>query len=114
VALNYYKAGDLYLFDQLQTGWPARAPRRPPCASLYDVFINIRDDEEEHVKTMSACKDGSIGVDLDKWQARAAGGEGGGGEAAAAAAAPAVRVVGTFDEEEGYVSGLDDLLAEEG
>lgn len=60
VALNYYKSGDLYLFDQLQTGWPAKEPRRPPCSSLYDVFINIRDDEGEHVKTMAACKDNSV------------------------------------------------------
>lgn len=60
VALNYYKSGDLYLFDQLQTGWRAAETRRPSCSSLYDVFVNIRDDELEHVKTMSACKDGSI------------------------------------------------------
>lgn len=56
VALNYYKGGDLYLFDALQTGWPCETPRRPSCTTLYDVFINIRDDEIEHVKTMSALK----------------------------------------------------------
>lgn len=66
VALNYYKAGDLYLFDQLQTGWQAQTPRRPSCNNLYDVFINIRDDENEHIKTMGACKDGSITAELAK------------------------------------------------
>lgn len=60
VALNYYKSGDLYLFDQLQTAWPAQEPRRPPCASLHDVFVNIRNDELEHCRTMLACKNGSI------------------------------------------------------
>lgn len=78
VALNYYKAGDLYLFDQMQTGWSAKEPRRPPCANLYDVFINIRDDEDEHVKTMAACKDGSITAELqneEEARAMAAGGQ---------------------------------------
>jgi ubiquinol oxidase len=32
---------------------------------LYDVFINIRDDEGEHVKTMAACQDFSIMADLE-------------------------------------------------
>lgn len=30
--------------------------RRPDANTLYDVFCNIRDDEGEHVKTMSACQ----------------------------------------------------------
>uniref|UniRef100_A0A0E0DJV4 Ubiquinol oxidase n=1 Tax=Oryza meridionalis TaxID=40149 RepID=A0A0E0DJV4_9ORYZ len=38
-ALNYYLNEDLYLFD-----------------NLYDVFVNIRDDEAEHCKTMKACQ----------------------------------------------------------
>jgi len=33
-------------------------------SNLYDVFINIRDDELEHVKTMAACQDGSVALDL--------------------------------------------------
>lgn len=33
-------------------------------SNLYDVFINIRDDELEHVKTMKACMDNTIMVDL--------------------------------------------------
>ncbi|KAL4447289.1 hypothetical protein ABPG77_007322 [Micractinium sp. CCAP 211/92] len=72
VALNYYKSGDLYLFDEFQTSWKASGERRrPPCNNLYDVFINIRDDEMEHVKTMAACQDGSIALDLENGQALA-------------------------------------------
>jgi ubiquinol oxidase len=37
-----------------------RPPRRPPCNNLYDVFINIRDDEAEHVVTMKACADDAV------------------------------------------------------
>jgi len=33
-------------------------------SNLYDVFSNIRDDELEHVKTMTACEDNSIMKDL--------------------------------------------------
>jgi len=39
-------------------------------SNLYDVFVNIRDDELEHVKTMVACEDNSISVDI---RVRAAG-----------------------------------------
>ncbi|XP_026448127.1 ubiquinol oxidase 4, chloroplastic/chromoplastic-like isoform X2 [Papaver somniferum] len=39
VAVKYYTEGDLYLFE-----------------NLYDVFLNIRDDEAEHCKTMKACQ----------------------------------------------------------
>jgi hypothetical protein len=35
-----------------------------PCSTLYDVFVNIRDDEIEHRKTMVACQDGTIALDL--------------------------------------------------
>eukprot|EP00276_Gloeochaete_wittrockiana_P005672 CAMPEP_0184655750 /NCGR_PEP_ID=MMETSP0308-20130426/14396_1 /TAXON_ID=38269 /ORGANISM="Gloeochaete witrockiana, Strain SAG 46.84" /LENGTH=349 /DNA_ID=CAMNT_0027092483 /DNA_START=92 /DNA_END=1141 /DNA_ORIENTATION=+ len=56
VAVRYYVTGDLYMFDDFQT---TRKPetRRPPVRNLYDVFVNIRDDEGEHVKTMVACGD---------------------------------------------------------
>lgn len=70
VALNYYKGGDLYIFDAFQSsnGYSAALneseARRPPCNNLYDVFVNIRDDEIEHAKTMSACQDNSIAIDL--------------------------------------------------
>lgn len=55
IAVNYYRDGDLYMFDEFQT---ARIPeeRRPSVDNLYDVFVNIRDDEMEHVKTMVACQ----------------------------------------------------------
>ncbi|XVF26132.1 hypothetical protein REPUB_Repub13aG0273500 [Reevesia pubescens] len=55
VAIKYYTGGDLYLFDEFQTD---RAPcsRRPKIENLYDVFVNIRDDEAEHFKTMKACQ----------------------------------------------------------
>ncbi|MGD1902730.1 MAG: alternative oxidase [Geitlerinemataceae cyanobacterium] len=55
VAISYYRDGDLYMFDEFQTG---RAPesRRPKIDNLYDVFVAIRDDEREHVKTMVACQ----------------------------------------------------------
>ncbi|KAJ7946352.1 Ubiquinol oxidase [Quillaja saponaria] len=55
VAVNYYTGGDLYLFDEFQT---SRVPntRRPKIENLYDVFLNIRDDEAEHCKTMKACQ----------------------------------------------------------
>lgn len=55
VAINYYRDGDLYLFDEFQTTQPV-ASRRPQLNNLYDVFVAIRDDEAEHVKTMTACQ----------------------------------------------------------
>jgi len=58
IAAEYYRDGDLYLFDKFHTGGHpgARATRRPPCDNLLDVFTNIRDDELEHVRTMQACQ----------------------------------------------------------
>ena len=55
IAINYYRDGDLYLFDEFQT---TRVPqeRRPKIENLYDVFVAIREDELEHVKTMIACQ----------------------------------------------------------
>jgi ubiquinol oxidase len=50
VAINYYRNGDLYLFDEFQTS------RRPVIKNLYDVFVCIRDDEGEHIKTMVVCQ----------------------------------------------------------
>jgi hypothetical protein len=55
-------------FDELQTCSGDDAPlRRPPCESLLDVFMNIRDDEVEHVKTMHACQVRSV---LTAWLMR--------------------------------------------
>ena len=53
------------MFDEFQTSRGRTSPRNPPCDNLYDVFCNIRDDEGEHVKTMAACQDSSIGGDLE-------------------------------------------------
>jgi ubiquinol oxidase len=56
IAIQYYRDGDLYLFDEFQTG---RRPeeRRPSVNNLYDVFVSIRDDEQEHIKTMVVCQE---------------------------------------------------------
>jgi ubiquinol oxidase len=43
------------LFDEFQTSIRSEL-RRPKVDNLYDVFINVRDDEGEHVKTMVACQ----------------------------------------------------------
>eukprot|EP00568_Trieres_chinensis_P014421 CAMPEP_0183322196 /NCGR_PEP_ID=MMETSP0160_2-20130417/70995_1 /TAXON_ID=2839 ORGANISM="Odontella Sinensis, Strain Grunow 1884" /NCGR_SAMPLE_ID=MMETSP0160_2 /ASSEMBLY_ACC=CAM_ASM_000250 /LENGTH=111 /DNA_ID=CAMNT_0025489299 /DNA_START=100 /DNA_END=435 /DNA_ORIENTATION=- len=51
IAKEYYRDGDLYMFDEIQTG--TCEPRRPKIDNLYDVFVAIRDDEAEHVKTMA-------------------------------------------------------------
>ncbi|MEH2332781.1 alternative oxidase [Nostoc sp.] len=53
VGINFYRDGDLYMFDEVQTA-PGHEFRRPKVDNLYDVFVNIRDDECEHVKTMVA------------------------------------------------------------
>lgn len=55
VAQNYYRDGDLYMFDEFQTNTKPES-RRPKVDTLYDVFVNIRDDEGEHVKTMAFCQ----------------------------------------------------------
>jgi len=54
VAVAYYTKGDLYLFDEFQTG--EKGTRRPKIDSLYDVFVNVRNDEAEHMKTMEFCQ----------------------------------------------------------
>lgn len=53
IAIQYYRDGDLYMFDEAQTNTNGR-PRRPVINNLYDVFVAIRDDELDHVKTMAA------------------------------------------------------------
>jgi ubiquinol oxidase len=55
VAINYYRDGDLYMFEEMQTTSRPEF-RRPKVDNLYDVFVNVRDDEREHVKTMVACQ----------------------------------------------------------
>jgi len=59
IATHYYTQGDLFLFDEFQTGNPyagAATPRRPSIDTLYDVFVNVRNDEAEHMKTMQFCQ----------------------------------------------------------
>ena len=60
IAVHYYTEGDLFFFDEFQTGSVAGgslgAPRRPRIESLYDVFVNVRNDEAEHMKTMQFCQ----------------------------------------------------------
>ena len=63
VATSYYTGADLYLFDDFQVSKKPKS-RRPPCATLYDVFKNIAEDEGEHVKTMQACMDYSLVGDI--------------------------------------------------
>jgi ubiquinol oxidase len=59
VAVNYYRDGDLYMFDEFQTSIRTEL-RRPKVDNLYDVFVNIRDDEGEHIKTMIACQQSEV------------------------------------------------------
>lgn len=61
IAVEYYLSSDLFLFDKFQTARYGMEPRRPPCSTLYDVFSNIRDDEEQHVLTMNACEEWVVG-----------------------------------------------------
>jgi len=56
VAVEYYLADDFYLFDKFQTA-PRTEVRRPPCATMFDVFSNICEDERQHVLTMHACEE---------------------------------------------------------
>lgn len=56
VAIDYYRDGDLYMFEEFQTTSDQKF-RRPKVDDLYDVFVNIRDDECEHVKTMEALQE---------------------------------------------------------
>jgi len=66
IAVEYYKDGNMYLFDEMHTcsdgaeygdtpmlkdeeGIPRR---RPKMETLHDTFMAIRDDEAEHAKTM--------------------------------------------------------------
>ncbi len=53
VAKEYYQTGDLYMFDEFHTTTP-KERRRPRIENLYDVFVNIRNDEREHYLTMEA------------------------------------------------------------
>lgn len=67
---------------RFQTSSRNAIPRRPRCETLLDVFVNIRDDEMEHVKTMVACQNSTIAKDIAANASAAAA------EAAAPAALP--------------------------
>lgn len=62
-AVAYYRGDDVYMFDAFMTA--AVEPRRPSCNNLYETFVNIRDDEGEHVKTMNACVNAMIESQLE-------------------------------------------------
>ena len=57
IARKYYVDDDPYLFDKFCTvkeadGSGEFMARRPKLETLYDVFVNVRDDEREHWKTL--------------------------------------------------------------
>jgi len=65
VGVSYFQLGDLYLFDEFQTNVyeglhkatnTGGEIRRPKIKNMYDVIENVRNDELEHVKTMSFCQ----------------------------------------------------------
>ena len=57
VARKYYETDNPFLFDLFCTVPEPNesgvySQRRPELKSLYDVFVNVRDDEREHWKTL--------------------------------------------------------------
>lgn len=55
IARQYYELDNPYLFDKFCTvkdGSDDYSTRRPQLNSLYDVFVNVRNDEREHWKTL--------------------------------------------------------------
>ena len=58
IATKYYIEDNPYMFDQFCTVKPEAtdskefSKRRPTLDTLYDVFVNVRDDEKEHWKTL--------------------------------------------------------------
>jgi len=55
IARQYYEMDNPYLFDKFCTvkdGSDDFSSRRPNLDTLYDVFVNVRDDEKEHWKTL--------------------------------------------------------------
>jgi len=49
------------MFDEFHTSTPSTT-RRPRINNLYDVFVNVRDDEKEHYLTMEALQYESVEV----------------------------------------------------
>eukprot|EP00913_Durusdinium_trenchii_P034301 g32093.t1 len=56
IAVEYYLNDEMYLFDKMHTSLPPNFKRRPPCATLHDVFCNIRDDEEQRVSRLAQAR----------------------------------------------------------
>jgi ubiquinol oxidase len=54
IAKQYYESDDRYLFDLIHT---AADRRRPSISTLYDTFVNIREDEKQHATTMKCLVD---------------------------------------------------------
>ena len=54
IAKKYYESQDMYLFDSFHTTNPPHTPRRPSINSLFDTFVCIRDDEQQHASTMES------------------------------------------------------------
>lgn len=57
IARKYYELDNPFMFDQFCTVKDRDddgnfSARRPKLETLYDVFVNIRDDEAEHWKTL--------------------------------------------------------------
>jgi len=55
VAIKYYEEDNPYLFDKFCTvkdGADDFSSQRPKLETLYDVFVNVRNDEKEHWKTL--------------------------------------------------------------
>ena len=44
------------MIDEFLTS-PASTNRRPKVENLYDVFVAMRNDEGEHIKTMKLCQE---------------------------------------------------------
>ena len=63
VAQEHYRDGNLCVFDEFQTIVDCQdqdARRRPVCDTLHDTFVNVRDDELFHCKTMKYLQQGKV------------------------------------------------------
>jgi len=69
VAVDYYRDGDLYMFDEMHTSF-REEKRRPKMDNLYDVFCAIRDDEVEHCMTMAFLQESDANLNSIHSQAK--------------------------------------------
>ncbi|BAM80111.1 plastid terminal oxidase [Cyanidioschyzon merolae strain 10D] len=56
VARAYYESGERFRFRADTINAETHACEGPPVATLFDAFVNIRDDEGEHIKMMEFCQ----------------------------------------------------------